>query len=83
LPEPGKIRLTPMLASSGRLMGDVTTMCLDPQRYLIFGSGYLQEWHLRWFADHLTGAGVLVRNLSEALGGVALMGPGRGSCLRR
>ena len=29
LPEPGKIRLTPMLASSGRLMGDVTTMCLE------------------------------------------------------
>jgi dimethylglycine dehydrogenase len=75
LPEPGKIRLTPMLASSGRLMGDLTTMCLDPERYLIFGSGYLQEWHLRWFTEHLTDEGVQVRNLSDALGGIALMGP--------
>ncbi|MBV8341603.1 MAG: GcvT family protein, partial [Gammaproteobacteria bacterium] len=32
LPTPGRIRLTPMLAPSGRLMGDLTTICLAEDR---------------------------------------------------
>lgn len=75
LPVPGRVRLTPMLSPAGRLMGDLTTMCLQPDRYLIFGSGYLQAWHLRWFSDHLAGAGVKVQNLSEQLGGLSIVGP--------
>ena len=38
---------------SGRLMGDLTTMRMAPDRFLVFGSGYLQAWHMRWFAAHL------------------------------
>ena len=75
LPAPGRIRLTPMLSPTGRLMGDLTTMCLDSDRYLIFGSGYLQAWHLRWFSEYLGGQGVEVKNHSEQLGGVSLVGP--------
>src|SRR6185312_15604212 len=75
LPTPGNIRLTPMLSPSGRLMGDLTTLCLDPDRYMIFGSGYLQAWHMRWFAEQLEVDGVDVRNLSEQLGGVSIAGP--------
>jgi dimethylglycine dehydrogenase len=75
LPLPGKIRLTPMLAPSGRLMGDLTTVCLAPDRYWIFGSGYLQAWHMRWFASTLTETHTTVENLSDQMGGVALYGP--------
>jgi dimethylglycine dehydrogenase len=75
LPEPGRIRLTPMLAATGRLMGDLTTMCLARDRYWIFGSGYLQTWHLRWFEAHLVGTDTELRNMSESLGGVSLVGP--------
>lgn len=75
LPLPGKIRLTPMLAPSGRLMGDLTTVCLSPDHYWIFGSGYLQAWHMRWFASSITESQVRVRNLSHQIGGVALYGP--------
>lgn len=75
LPDPGRTRLTPMLAPSGRLMGDLTTLCLAPDRYLIFGSGYLQAWHQRWFAAQLAGSDAAVRNLSEDMGGLALIGP--------
>ena len=75
LPEVGRIRLTPMLAPSGRLMGDLTTMRLAEDRFLVGGSGYLQTWHMRWFSEHLEGPGVEVRNLSEALGGIAMLGP--------
>jgi dimethylglycine dehydrogenase len=75
LPDAGRTRLTPMLAPSGRLMGDLTTLCLAPDRYLIFGSGYLQAWHQRWFAAQLTDGDTAVRNLSEDIGGLALIGP--------
>ena len=30
--------------------GRLTTLRLAPERFLVFGSGYLQAWHLRWFA---------------------------------
>lgn len=75
LPEPGRARLTPMLAPSGRLMGDLTTLCLAPNHYLIFGSGYLQAWHLRWFEAQIDGTNARIRNLSEDIGGLALVGP--------
>ena len=75
LPAVGRIRLTPMLAPSGRLMGDLTTMRLGPERFLVFGSGYLQAWHERWFRQHLPAAGVTLRNLSDEWGGIAIFGP--------
>lgn len=75
LPGVGRVRLTPMLSHSGRLKGDLTTMRLAEDRFLIGGSGYLQTWHMRWFAEHLAGEGVTVRNVSEEYGGIALIGP--------
>jgi dimethylglycine dehydrogenase len=73
LPEPGRIRLTPMLSPGGRLVGDLTTLCLAEDHFLLFGSGYLQAWHMRWFAGRLDG--VEVRNRTEDTGGVAIFGP--------
>jgi dimethylglycine dehydrogenase len=75
LPDVGRIRLTPMLAASGRLMGDLTTLRLGPERFVVFGSGYLQAWHLRWFREHLPAGGVTIRNLSDDWGGIAIFGP--------
>lgn len=75
LPAQNRIRLTPMLAHSGRLMGDLTTMRLAENRYLITGSGYLQSWHMRWFAQHLAQSGVEIRNVTDQYGGIAVFGP--------
>jgi len=75
LPDIGRARLTPMLAVSGRLMGDLTTARLSDERFILFGSGYLQAWHLRWFHEHLPARGVTVRNLTAAWGGISLFGP--------
>jgi dimethylglycine dehydrogenase len=75
LPLPGHIRLTPMLSPSGRLMGDLTTVCFAPDHYWVIGSGYLQAWHMRWFASTLAGAAVSIENLSDRLAAVALYGP--------
>ncbi len=75
LPPLGRLRLAPMLAPSGKLMGDLTVTCLAPDRFWLVGSYYLQEWHLRWFRDHLPASGVTIENLSESWLGFSLSGP--------
>ncbi len=75
LPEVGRVRLAPMLSPSGRLMGDLTVTRLSPTRFWLIGSYYLQEWHLRWFNDHLPKSGVTIENLSESWLGFSLSGP--------
>jgi dimethylglycine dehydrogenase len=83
LPEVGRIRLTPMLAPSGRLMGDLTTLRLGENHFVICGSGYLQAWHMRWFDEHLAQSDVVYRNASYLLGGLALVGPRSRALLAR
>ncbi len=75
LPPLGRVRLAPMLAPSGKLMGDLTVTRLGAERFWLVGSYYLQEWHLRWFRDHLPPAGVCLENLSESWLGFSLSGP--------
>jgi dimethylglycine dehydrogenase len=75
LPPIGKLRLAPMLSPSGKLMGDLTVTRVAPDRFWLVGSYYLQEWHLRWFRDHLPSSGVMLENLSESWLGFSLSGP--------
>jgi dimethylglycine dehydrogenase len=75
LPAVGRVRLAPMLAPSGKLMGDLTVSRLADDRYWLIGSYYLQAWHGRWFDDHLPPEGVTLRNLSDHWLGFALSGP--------
>lgn len=76
LPNPGRVRLTPMLAHSGRLMGDLTTMRVAEDAFWICGSGYLQQWHMRWFTEQLDGEpDVHIENISDTMGGIAIAGP--------
>jgi dimethylglycine dehydrogenase len=75
LPEPGRMVLTPMLSPSARLMGDLTLACLAPERFMIFGSGVAESFHLRWFEARLPDRGVTVRPMMAHLGGFAIAGP--------
>ena len=83
LPGVGRIRLAPMLSPSGRLMGDLTVMRLAEDRFMIFGSGYLQTWHMRWFRELLPERGVALRNVTDDLLGFAIAGPNARELLRR
>ena len=49
LPAIGRVRMGPLLSPSGHMKGDLTVMRLAEQRFLVFGSGYLQEFHMLWF----------------------------------
>jgi len=74
LPAPGRARLAPMLAPSGRLKGDLTVFNWGDGRWWIMGSYYLRNWHMRWFHDHRS-EGVQVRDISDAIVGFGLAGP--------
>ena len=76
LPAVGRIKLAPMLNHRGHLMGDLTVSRLADDRFWITGSYYLQEWHQRWFAEHLPpDGGVTVTNLCDDWCGFSLSGP--------
>ncbi len=75
LPPEGRMRLAPMLAPSGKLMGDLTVTRLAPERFWLTGSYYLQEFHQRWFRELLPRSGVTIENLSESWLGFSLSGP--------
>ena len=74
LPKPGRARLAPMLAPSGRLKGDLTVFNWGDGRWWIMGSYYLRNWHMRWFHDHRS-EGVEVRDISDVTVGFGLAGP--------
>jgi dimethylglycine dehydrogenase len=75
LPPVGRIRLAPMLGTTGHLMGDLTVAHLAADRFWLTGSYYLQDWHMRWFAASLPAQGVTLRNLTDEVMGFALTGP--------
>lgn len=75
IPEPGRIRLAVMLSDKGRIRGDLTLMCIEDSRYLLTGSGPLQEWHMRWFDRFLPAEGVSVANVTDEILCLGLIGP--------
>jgi dimethylglycine dehydrogenase len=75
MPGIGRIALNPMLNERGKLVGDFTLARLGPERFLVFGSGIAEEYHLRWFERHLPKTGVAVRSLRTELLGLAIAGP--------
>ncbi|MEM6577338.1 MAG: aminomethyltransferase family protein, partial [Pseudomonadota bacterium] len=74
VPKPGRMTLAPMLTPKGRLYGDLTVACLDEERFMLFGSGAMQEAHRRWFAKDVPGD-VRYANVSDDWHGLALSGP--------
>ena len=75
IPKPGRFALAPMLNPAGRIMGDLSIACLAQDRFLIVGSGFAEEFHLRWFWDSQPAADVWVRSAASTLTGVSIAGP--------
>jgi dimethylglycine dehydrogenase len=84
LPRPGRMVLAPMLKEDGRLIGDFTLANLGSDGYFIIGSGAAEEYHLRWFDQHLPADGsVTVESRTSALAGLAIAGPRSRDLLQR
>ena len=75
LPDVGRIRMGPLLLPSGRLKGDLTVMRLADDRFMITGSGYLQDFHMLWFEQHSAGKNVRIVNRTDELSAIAIAGP--------
>src|SRR5204863_72807 len=65
IPRPGRFALAPMLNPAGRIMGDLSIACLAQDRFLIVGSGFAEDFHLRWFWASEPPAGVSVRSAAS------------------
>ncbi len=75
IPGPGRFALAPMLNPAGRIMGDLSIACLAQDRFLVIGSGFAEEFHLRWFWAAEPPADVWVRSAASTLCGVSIAGP--------
>ncbi|MDX1610234.1 MAG: aminomethyltransferase family protein, partial [Halofilum sp. (in: g-proteobacteria)] len=83
MPRAGRMLLSPMLAPSGRLIGDFTIARLGPEHFHLTASYNAQAYHMRWFLQHLPESGVNVRNVSQELVGFQIAGPNARRLLER
>lgn len=74
IPGPGRVALTPMLSPKGKLIGDFTVTCLGDEDFALTASYGAQEFHMRWFLQHLRGD-VAVENVSDTRTGFQIAGP--------
>jgi dimethylglycine dehydrogenase len=72
-----------MLNPAGRIVGDLSIACLAEDRFLIIGSGFAEEFHLRWFWLSEPPADVFVRSAASTLTGVSIAGPRSRELLQR
>jgi dimethylglycine dehydrogenase len=76
IPAPGRMTLAPMLKHDGKLIGDFTLAYLSAEGYLIIGSGVAEDYHMRWFQQHLPADGsVTISAHGTDLCGLAIAGP--------
>jgi dimethylglycine dehydrogenase len=83
IPRPGRLALAPLLNPAGRIVGDLSMACLAEDRFLIIGSGFAEEFHLRWFWAQQPPADVFVRSCSSTLCGLSIAGPRARELLQR
>ncbi len=82
IPKPGRLSLTPMLAQSGKIIGDFTVSCLSDTEFQLTASYGAQGWHDRWFEQNASD-GVRVENISDARSGFQIAGPNARTLLAR
>ncbi|MGA7539836.1 MAG: FAD-dependent oxidoreductase [Steroidobacteraceae bacterium] len=83
IPPVGRLKLAPMLNRAGRIVGDFSIACLAEDRFLIVGSGFAEEFHLRWFFSCEPPADVFVRSVASTLMGFSVAGPKSRELLQR
>jgi len=88
IPPAGRGRLAVMLSEKASIVGDfvlfnITSSHDEHERFMMTGSGAIQEWHMRWFDGSLPTDGVLVQNVTDDWMGLSVVGPRSRSVLER
>ena len=83
MPKEGRLVLSPMLNSRGRLVGDFTIARDGPESFRVHASYASQDYHMRLLLDLLPPEGVRVTNISRDLVGFQIAGPKSRDLLER
>ncbi|MDJ0627338.1 MAG: FAD-dependent oxidoreductase [Rhodobacter sp.] len=84
IPAEGRMVLAPMLKDDGRLIGDFTLARLGADEFFIAGSGIAEDYHMRWFDQHLPqDGGVKIVAHGVGLTGLSIAGPNARAVLER
>ena len=75
LPKSGRLSLTPMLSPNGKLIGDFTVARIAAETFRLTASYGAQNYHMRWFQQHLPETGVTLQNISDDVIGFQIAGP--------
>ena len=75
MPAQGRIALSPMLNARGRLIGDFTVGKLGPERFMVWGSGPAETYHMRWFLKEAQQLDVRIEPCGQKLQGLSVAGP--------
>ena len=75
IPGVGRVSLTPMLSPQGRMIGDFTIARLGEDEFFMVGSRAAQEYHRRWFLQHMPPTGLDYAPLSDDISGFLISGP--------
>ena len=76
IPRPGRMTLAPMLKEDGRIIGDFSLANLGEEGFFIAGSGIAEDYHMRWFGQHLPEDGSVSLNAVRlGLVGLSVAGP--------
>ena len=76
IPKPGRMTLAPMLKEDGRIIGDFSLANLGEEGLFIAGSGIAEDYHMRWFGQHLPEDGsVSLDAIRLGLVGLSVAGP--------
>ena len=76
MPARGRIVLSPMLNSKGKLIGDFTIARERDNHFIVWGSSAAQIYHMRWFEQHLPNDdSVRIHRFGQTLVGLSIAGP--------
>ena len=76
MPRTGRMTLSPMLNRNGKVIGDFTVSKLADEHFFIFGSGTGENYHMRWFEEHLPfEGGVSIHPHGMGMVGLSIAGP--------
>ncbi len=83
MPQLGRVVLTPMLSTHGRLIGDFSVAKISENRFWLLGSDTMQLSFMRHFRQFLPREGVSLKNVSAEYAGLHICGPQAQSLLTR
>jgi len=84
MPAQGRMTLAPMLKQDGKVIGDFSLAKLGDGDFFLAGSGVAEDYHMRWFDQHLPDDGsVQITAHGAGMCGLSIAGPNARKLLQK